>query len=535
MKSADEQEIIAKLKKSKADLLSPSDLVATLHLTDGGNADYVERCYPGRIKYQKEGDIWYVADENCRWREDKVGEGLRLIELAMREKYETTARVVNPKDKERHRYALNSCNAVKIAHCAQVLRARKTVAVPPGAFDANPWLLGVENGILDLQGEKEKLVEGDLGLLVAKRAPVYYAPEVAGLRWDKYLERVQPDSEMRACLAQIFGACLTGIQIEKCFIFFLGEGGNGKSTFQRVMMEVLGDYAFKCKKALIFQPNRNAGEQAAGANDVADLAGMRLISAAEQVGKHWNLEFIKDYTGGEKQHARQLYQRRSNFKPTAKIVIPANEEPVMDEFNEAIRRRFALLRWDVTLTPGEKQPFEPYIEWLMEASSGILNFALAGLAALKKNGMRLALPASAEKSTQEYLDEQDQVSRFLEATYEDAKEEDLLVSEIYARYKTTWLEEDQYVMSKSKFTRRLKNHYGKKRVGRGAHNRMTVSEVQRTSGRGPLRARDPEDCESHSGRRARRMERVREVLDGGYPLKIVWTFSFETDAPVSTA
>src|SRR2546428_13527511 len=102
MKSADEQEIIAKLKKSKADLLSPSDLVATLQLTDGGNADYVERCYPGRIKYQKERDIWYDADENCCWREDKGGAGVRQTELPRREKAEAPARAGKPKEKERH-------------------------------------------------------------------------------------------------------------------------------------------------------------------------------------------------------------------------------------------------------------------------------------------------------------------------------------------------------------------------------------------------------------------------------------------------
>ena len=258
------EEIMAALKQNGAaetrplpELLPPYDLVATLPLTDGGNADYVLASYPGRIKHQKEGDVWYVADENCRWREDKIGEVSRLVETAMREKYEATARVVDLKDRERHRHALNSCNAVKIAHCAQVLRARKEVAVLPGTFDADPWLLGVENGILNLRGEKEKLVAGDLSLMVAKRAPVRYDPAASCLRWDGYLERVQPDPEMRACLAQIFGACLLGIQNEQCFVFFVGGGGNGKSTYMRVTSDILGDYAFKCKKALIFLPDKS--------------------------------------------------------------------------------------------------------------------------------------------------------------------------------------------------------------------------------------------------------------------------------------
>ena len=453
-------------------------LVSKIDLADCGNADYVECCYRGRLKYETETDRWFLADDNGRWHVDTTNEVQQLIEQAMRSKLVATARLIDVKEKARHQHALRSCDAVKVSQCAKTLSARRKIAVKIGVFDADPWMLGTENAVLDLRTNKP--IENSLDVLVAKCTPVTFDLTATHERWTKYLNRVQPDQEACECLQQIFGACLTGIQLEKCFIFFLGEGGNGKSVFMRMLQELLGpDYAFVCKKALIFQPHKGGGEQAAGANDIADLSGMRLITTAEQVGRRWNLEFIKDYTGGEKQHSRQLYKEGKNFVPTGKIVIPANDEPGMDEFTEAVRRRFALIEWPITLTEDEKIPFEPYIEELKKDLSGILNWALEGLEKLRKNNWRLMLPAAAEIATQEYLSEQDEIRAFLEAQFENTSTRDdppkcCVISDMYRLFKENWLEEERYVISKSKFARRLQRHYGKKRVVRGAQNKMVV-------------------------------------------------------------
>ena len=454
--------------------IAEGGLAASIQLSDAGNADYVEEYSAGKIRCQQKPDTWFVADENDRWHVDETDEHLKIIELAMREKYATTARVVDPKDKERHRHALVSCNAMKIAHAAQILRARAAIAVRHGVFDHDPWLLGVENGIIDLH--TGTLLEKDLMRLVAKSAPVRFDPDADHPRWVKYLERVQPDAAMRDCLQEIAGACLTGIQLERCFIFFCGEGGNGKSIFMAVLLALLGeDYGYVCQKALIFQPHKAAGEQAAAANDVADLDGKRLITVEEQRGRRWNTEFIKGYTGGGSQHARQLYKTGRNIKPTGKIIVPANEEPDLDEFGEAIRRRFALLRWDVTLTDEEKITFEVYLEELKKDLPGILNWALTGLQRLIKNKWRLKLPAAAAEATEKYLSEQDEVKHFLETSFEeDRVEHHCLVSDMYKIFKDDWLEEDRFVMGKKKFTSQLKNHYGKERVRRGGQNKMIV-------------------------------------------------------------
>src|SRR6516164_3471242 len=117
------------------------------------------------------------------------------------------------------------------------LAARPGVRIKPGMFDADPWLLGLENCILNLKtGEP---VPAALDVLVSKRAPVSYDPTATCPNWHTYLTRVQPDPEVRKCLQQVVGSCLTGVMIENGLIFFYGYGGNGKGIFITVSIHRL--------------------------------------------------------------------------------------------------------------------------------------------------------------------------------------------------------------------------------------------------------------------------------------------------------
>jgi len=61
--------------------------------------------------------------------------------------------------------------------------------------------------------------------------------------WTAFLERVQPDPEVRAFLRRLCGYGLTGVTREHRFAFFWGTGANGKSTFIDVITGIMNDYA----------------------------------------------------------------------------------------------------------------------------------------------------------------------------------------------------------------------------------------------------------------------------------------------------
>ncbi|HXA75653.1 MAG TPA: phage/plasmid primase, P4 family [Candidatus Acidoferrales bacterium] len=438
-------------------------------LGDTGNAELVLTTLNGRALYCRELKQWFLADQVARWAADRTNRISQLVQQAMAKRWQELARTPDPKD-PMLRHALRSLDRHALTDCVSILEFQQSISVLPEALDSDPLLLGVENGILSLYQGVGELLEPRLDLLVTKCAPVRFDPDTKCDAFLDYLERVQPNPETQKFLQRLAGSFLTGLQPEQSFIFFLGSGANGKSVFVRVMHDLLGtDYCWKARKQLLFNPDKRSGEQAAGANDIADLEGRRLICATEQIGKRWNLSFIKDYSGGEQLHGRQLYLQGRNFKATGKILVSANIEPSLDEFDEAVRRRFVLVPWHVTIPPKDRHvPLESYVQSLLKdgGASGILNWALAGLQDLVSRNFNLDPPQDAEQATSDYLRDEDEVARFFNDWTENVIGQSMTTKELRKAY-VVWRDE-KYAMSAHSFTKECRRIFGKERchVGR---------------------------------------------------------------------
>ena len=82
------------------------------------------------------------------------------------------------------------------------------IAITPDRLDAHPYLLNCRNGIVDLQtGE---LLEHDPALLLTKMAGAPYEPDAEGSVFAKFLERIQPDDDMRLFIRRLLGLSLEG-------------------------------------------------------------------------------------------------------------------------------------------------------------------------------------------------------------------------------------------------------------------------------------------------------------------------------------
>jgi P4 family phage/plasmid primase-like protien len=404
---------------------------------------------------------WYLADKTKRWSLDRTGRIAQLVEDVMQRRWLALATAKpDPRD-PRFRHFLHSLDYRAIKNCVSILEFQQQLAVLPEQLDADGLYLGVENGILNLVlGE---LVPPRLDLLVTKCAPVKFDPAANCDHFLEYLRKVQPEEENRKFLQRLFGACLTGLQPEQAIIFFYGEGGNGKSVFLRICTDILGpEYSFKARKQLLFLSGRKSLEH--GANDVADLEGKRLVSSTEQVGREWNWQFIKDYTGGEMRHGRQLYRVAGNFKPTGKIIVSANQQPTLTEFDEAVRRRFVCLPWSVIVPERERiAPLELYVRSLLRdgGASGVLNWGLEGLRDLIRHNWRLDPPQAALDATKTYIKNEDRVRRFFQDWFEDGPVSSHLSTKELRKYFVAWLDEpEKFVMSPKAFTKECQRIFG---------------------------------------------------------------------------
>ena len=131
------------------------------------------------------------------------------------------------------------------------------------------------------------------------------------------------------------------------------------------------------------------------------LRGARLVTAQEtEEGRRWAESRIKALTGGDTISARFMRQDFFTFVPQFKLWIAGNHKPGLRSINEAIRRRFNLIPFLVTILAAERDP--KLAEKLQTEWSGILKRMIIGCLDWQKQG--LAAPEVVTTATEDYLE-----------------------------------------------------------------------------------------------------------------------------------
>ena len=82
---------------------------------------------------------------------------------------------------------------------------------------------------------------------------------------------------------------------------------------------------------------------------------MRVRTSIEtEEGRRWAESKIKALTGGDEISARFMRQDFFEFVPAFKLVIAGNHRPGLRSVDEAIRRRFHLIPFNVVIPPHER-------------------------------------------------------------------------------------------------------------------------------------------------------------------------------------
>jgi putative DNA primase/helicase len=126
---------------------------------------------------------------------------------------------------------------------------------------------------------------------------------------------------------------------------------------------------------------------------------------------HLNEARVKFITSQDKITARNLYQGFFDFDPSHKTFLTTNHKPIIRGTDIGIWRRIHLLPFTVAI-PTEKVEKDFRERRLMPELSGILNWALAGLAAYLKQG--LDPPRTVLASTNEYRQDMDVVGQWID-------------------------------------------------------------------------------------------------------------------------
>ena len=404
------------------------DPPARFNLTDMGNSERFVARHGAGVRFVYPWGKWLIWT-GARWERDDAGRVHRLAKETVRGIYaEAAAAEDEDRRKALAQHATRSEAESKVR--AMLELAKSEVPVSPDELDADPWLLNVPNGTIDLRtgGLRPHRRED----LITKMAGAEYDPDAPAPTWAAFLERVLPGEELRGFVRRASGYSATGDTSEQCMFINHGPGANGKSTFQEALAAALGDYAMRTPTETLL------AKRAGGIpNDVARLKGARFVAASEtEEGRRLAESLVKDLTGQDTISARFMRAEWFDFRPTHKLWLSTNHKPEIRGTDNAIWRRIRLVPWAVTIPPAERDRKLP--ERLRDELPGVLAWAVGGCLEWRREGLRA--PEVVRQATREYRAEMDVLAAFLGDCCERGEEESAFAGKLWDAWKR-WCEE----------------------------------------------------------------------------------------------
>jgi putative DNA primase/helicase len=328
-----------------------------------------------------------------------------------------------------------------------MLKSVLGVSVSVNDLDADPWLIGTPDGMIDLKSGQP--ITPDRDKLITKSIGASYDATATCPIWEKFLHTVTDgDAELSQFLQAAIGYTLTGSNREQCLFFLHGTGSNGKGVFSETIKRLIGDYGQTAPESL-FTKDRNQS----ATNDIARLAGCRMAIAAElEEGTHFAESRVKALTGGDTITARFLHKEFFDFQPTHHFWISGNHRPRVTGTDAGIWRRIRLVPFTVTILEAEKDKDLP--NKLAAELTGILNWALEGGMRWQREG--LETPACVKQATEEYRAEEDVLGQFLAECTEESTGDRVTMSNLFEAYQAWAIEGGiRYPLTARAFNKKL--------------------------------------------------------------------------------
>jgi putative DNA primase/helicase len=445
--------------------------------TGQGNANLLIRLADGNLRYVAETKQW-LRWTGLRWTIDTHESFVTSHALEVAKYYLCEARAAKIGAAWRHdvngnveladdlfKWAKKCRNKSAIDEMITLARKVPGVSISITELDRNPWLLGVENGVVDLKTGVLREAESREDY-VTKRCAFRFDPAAKAPRWEALIieatgsplpvehdaqgnavpssvGRYTPRPAFARYLHKALGYSLTAVVKEQKMFIPIGGGSNSKGIVFDATKEILGPYAVTIPSDALMATKFDADAERPTAL-AATLAGARFVVASEtREGQKLNVAMIKAHTGDRQMTARKMRTDPFTFDISHKLWLLTNHPPAIDHLDDAIKGRLHLVPFDRQWNrPGvaEHNPELPdgdkeLATTLKGEYEGILAWLVRGAALYDSEG--LTPPSEVTIKTREYVLEQDHFGRWLATMRKCGAAIGTKASALFLRF-TTW-------------------------------------------------------------------------------------------------
>lgn len=401
-------------------------------MTDAGSAELFAALFADRVRYNHALGCWLIWQKDW-WAADESDEIVRLVKKAARMRTMARTDFSDGQSQEKFKKWLPQSEGLyRINAVLRLSKSDPALRDNGKGWNADPMLLGVQNGVIDLR--TGKLRPGNQADRITLHTDVCFDPEARCPRWEQFMSEIfGGDSKLMAYIHKAVGYSLTGSTKEQVIFLCWGTGANGKSTFLDVTRHVLGDsgYAYNLPFSAFEIKARSVIN-----NDIAPLQHKRFVTALETNDQvELNEARIKALTGCDPITARFLYHENFTFTPVAKFWLAFNHKPTVRDDSHGFWRRVRLIPFTQEFS-GENRD-ENLVDTLKAEAPGILNWAIEGC--LKWQAEGLKVPEVIAVASEAYREESDPLKEFLEDCCEPIAGASVSVGNLRHAY-TKWCE-----------------------------------------------------------------------------------------------
>ena len=374
-------------------------------LTEAGDAEFFAQRYGDRVRYDHRRGRWLVFVGH-RWIPDDDGELRRLALKSMRQRQQA-ALAIEDQDRRQNtaRWALGGESRRRIENMLELAKNLPGVADSGDGWDADPWLLAVQNGVVDLRSGR--LRPGAASDRITMSARVEYSPSAQCPLWERTIDEILGgDRELIDYIHRALGYSISGDCREECLMLCWGDGRNGKGTLLNAVAWLLGEYADDLPFSAL-----ELTERSGISNDIAKLVGKRFATASESSDTvRLNEARIKAMTGRDPITARFLHREYFTFVPVAKFWLSTNHKPVVRDDSEGFWRRLHFIPFAQSFAGRENRELK---DRLRAEAPGILTWLVRGCRDWQQHGLNA--PAAVRTATEEYRRESEPLSPFFDS------------------------------------------------------------------------------------------------------------------------